>query len=248
MTGLPTPQPWFPLITSGEQRNSKATCLQIGSQEYHINHHPNTKNTANNLLSLLDAKALWQPGQSFILAGFILSLPGPDPCGSEQPIQRERPVATQHPLRNCVWSSSSSFPHICNTTSWNWTVTKLHSMFVHFLAFFLTFLSSCRFDRQWTDCIMEAVLICNVRVFETIGWRVRPRPTVSWLRQNLRDRDSQKWVWRLVSRPDQVTKHHRWWLDSIHDSINVIISNVCFWSYIWISYVIFLIYTKPKII
>ena len=34
--------------------------------------------------------------------GFILSLPRPDPCGSEQPIHRERPVATQHPLRNCV--------------------------------------------------------------------------------------------------------------------------------------------------
>ena len=43
-----------------------------------------------------------QPGQSFILAGFIISLPRPGPCGSEQPIHRERPVATQNPLRNCV--------------------------------------------------------------------------------------------------------------------------------------------------
>ena len=33
---------------------------------------------------------------------FILSLPHPDLCGSEQPIHRERPVATQHPLCNCV--------------------------------------------------------------------------------------------------------------------------------------------------
>ena len=41
--------PVFPHITSGEQRNSKATPLQIGSQEYYINHHPNAKNTANNL-------------------------------------------------------------------------------------------------------------------------------------------------------------------------------------------------------
>ena len=94
--------PVLPHITSGEQRNSKATPLQIGSLEYQINHHPNAKNTANNLYSLLDAKGLWQPRQSFILAGFILSLPRPDPFGSEQPIHRERPVATQHPLRNCV--------------------------------------------------------------------------------------------------------------------------------------------------
>ena len=47
-------------------------------------------------------KGLWQPGQSFILAGFILSLPRPGPWGSEQPIHRQRPVATQHPLCNCV--------------------------------------------------------------------------------------------------------------------------------------------------
>ena len=46
-------------------------------------------------------------------------------CGSEQPIHRERPVATQHPPAQLCLSSSSSFPHICTTTSWNWTVTKL---------------------------------------------------------------------------------------------------------------------------
>jgi len=33
---------------------------------------------------------------------FILSLPRPDPCGFEHLIHRERPVATQHSLRNCV--------------------------------------------------------------------------------------------------------------------------------------------------
>ena len=31
-----------------------------------------------------DAKGLWKPGQSFILAGFTLSLPCPAPCGTEQ--------------------------------------------------------------------------------------------------------------------------------------------------------------------
>ena len=32
----------------------------------------------------LDAKGLWNPGQSFILAGFTLSLPRSAPCGTEQ--------------------------------------------------------------------------------------------------------------------------------------------------------------------
>ena len=32
----------------------------------------------------LDAKGLWKPGQSFILAGFTLSLPRSDPCGTQQ--------------------------------------------------------------------------------------------------------------------------------------------------------------------
>ena len=59
-------------------------------------------NRSKHLQSLPDAQGLWQPEQSFILAGFILSLPRSDPCGSEQPIHRERPVATQHSLRNCV--------------------------------------------------------------------------------------------------------------------------------------------------
>jgi len=32
----------------------------------------------------LDAKGLWKPGQSFILAGFTLSMPRSAPCGTEQ--------------------------------------------------------------------------------------------------------------------------------------------------------------------
>jgi len=54
------------------------------------------------LQGFLDAEVLWQPGQSFILAGFILSLPRPVPCGSERLIHRERPAATQHSLHNYV--------------------------------------------------------------------------------------------------------------------------------------------------
>ena len=40
--------------------------------------------------------------QSPPLLTLILSLLRSGPCGSEQPIHRERPVATQHTLRNCV--------------------------------------------------------------------------------------------------------------------------------------------------
>ena len=29
------------------------------------------------------------------------------------------------PPAQLCWSSSTSFPHVCTTTSWNWTVTKL---------------------------------------------------------------------------------------------------------------------------
>jgi len=35
--------PVFPHITSGEQRNSRATSLQIGFQEYQTDQHPNAK-------------------------------------------------------------------------------------------------------------------------------------------------------------------------------------------------------------
>jgi len=59
-------------------------------------------NSCKHLQSLPVAKGLWQPGQSFILAGFILFLPRPDPCGSEHLFHRERPLATQHSLRNSV--------------------------------------------------------------------------------------------------------------------------------------------------
>ena len=37
---------------------------------------------------------------------------------------RETGCDPEPPAQLC-WSSSSSFPHICATTSWNWTVTKL---------------------------------------------------------------------------------------------------------------------------
>ena len=37
---------------------------------------------------------------------------------------RETGCDPAHPAQLC-WSSSSSFPHICTTTSWNWIVTQL---------------------------------------------------------------------------------------------------------------------------
>jgi len=60
------------------------------------------------MLAALDASSSCQIRKgydnpvSFILAGFLLSLLRPDPWGSEHLIHRERPVATQHSLRNCV--------------------------------------------------------------------------------------------------------------------------------------------------
>jgi len=68
----------------------------------HLDDSSSSYNRCKHLQSLLDAKRLWQPGQSFIVAGFILSLPLPDPYGSEHLIHLQGLVATQHSLRNCV--------------------------------------------------------------------------------------------------------------------------------------------------
>ena len=43
-----------------------------------------TMNCYRATIVCLDAKGLWKPGQSFILAGFTLSLPCSAPCGTEQ--------------------------------------------------------------------------------------------------------------------------------------------------------------------
>ena len=43
-----------------------------------------TTNCYRATIVCLDVKGLWKPGQSFILAGFTLSLPCSAPCGTEQ--------------------------------------------------------------------------------------------------------------------------------------------------------------------
>jgi len=43
-----------------------------------------TTNCYRATIVCLDAKGLWKPGQSFILAGFTLSLPCSASCGTEQ--------------------------------------------------------------------------------------------------------------------------------------------------------------------
>jgi len=48
----------------------------------------------------LDAKGLWKPGQSFILAGFTLSLQRSAPCRTEQ-TKIDTGCDPAHP-RNCV--------------------------------------------------------------------------------------------------------------------------------------------------
>ena len=45
---------------------------------------PKNMNCYRATVVCLDAKGLWKPGQSFILAGFTLSLPRSAPCGTEQ--------------------------------------------------------------------------------------------------------------------------------------------------------------------
>ena len=81
------------------------------------------KTQLQTFLGRARCKKLWHPGRvSFYLV--YTFLPRPGPCGSEHFNFRERPVATQHSLRNCVENLATFLPRTCNTTSWNWTVTK----------------------------------------------------------------------------------------------------------------------------
>ena len=43
-----------------------------------------TSNCCRTTVAFLDAKGLWKPAQSFVLAGFTLSLPCSASCGTEQ--------------------------------------------------------------------------------------------------------------------------------------------------------------------
>ena len=65
--------PASPRITSGEQRNSKTTPLQTGSQEYQINHHPNAKTLQTISRACQMRKGYDNPGRvSFQLGLYFL--------------------------------------------------------------------------------------------------------------------------------------------------------------------------------
>ena len=119
--------PVFPHITSGEQRNSKATPLQIGSQEYQINHHPFQvqKKHCKQFVELARCEMIMTTRAEFHFSWVYTFSATPRSLliwATHPP--RETGCDPAPPAHLC-WSSSSSFPHMCTTTSWNWTVTKL---------------------------------------------------------------------------------------------------------------------------
>jgi len=73
-----------------DSKSTKSTIIQM--QKIHC----------KQFLELARCERVMTTRAEFHFSWLILSLPRPNPCGSEQPIHRERPVATQHPLRNCV--------------------------------------------------------------------------------------------------------------------------------------------------
>ena len=115
----------FPHITSGKQRNSKATPLQIGSQEYQINHYPNAKKHCKQFVELATCERVrrTQPEFHFSWVYTLSAMPRSLRIWATHS-PRETGCDPAPPAQLC-WSSSRSFPHICTTTSWNWTVTKL---------------------------------------------------------------------------------------------------------------------------
>ena len=111
--------PVFPHITSGEQRNSKATFLQIRSQEYQINHHPNAKKHCKHFVDFARCERVMTTQAEFHFCWVynFSATPRSLRIWATHP-PRETGCDPAPPAQLC-WSSRSSFPHICTTTSWN---------------------------------------------------------------------------------------------------------------------------------
>ena len=115
----------FPYITSREQRNSKATSLQTGFQAYQTNHHPNAKKHCKQFVEfarwerVVTARAEFHFSWVYTFSATPRSL---RIWATHPPRETGCDPATRAQL---CWSSSSFFPYICNTTSRNWTATKL---------------------------------------------------------------------------------------------------------------------------
>jgi len=99
--------------------------LQIGSQEYQIKHHPNAKKHCKQIVELARCERVMTTRAEFHFSWVYAFSATPRSLriwATHPP--RETGCDPTPPAQLC-WSSSSSFPHICTTTSWNWTVTKL---------------------------------------------------------------------------------------------------------------------------
>ena len=107
------------------RRNSKATPLQIGSQEYQINHHPNAKKHCKQFVELARCERVrrTQAEFHFSWAYTFSATPRSLRIWATHPLRETG--CDPAPLAQLCWSSSSSFPYTFTTTSWNWTVTKL---------------------------------------------------------------------------------------------------------------------------
>ena len=111
--------PVFPHITSGEKRNSKATSLQIGSKEYQINHHPNAKKHCKQFVELARCERVMTTRAEFHFSWVYTFSATPRSLRIWATHPPWETGCEPAPLAQIYWSSSSSFPHICNTTSWN---------------------------------------------------------------------------------------------------------------------------------
>ena len=89
------------------------------------NHHPNAKKHCKQFVELARCERVMTTRAEFHFSWVYTFSATPRSlriCATHPP--RETGCDPAPPAQLC-WSSSSSFPHICTTTSWNWTVTKL---------------------------------------------------------------------------------------------------------------------------
>ena len=117
-TGAARVLPHGPFLGNKEIRRLH---LSISDPKSFHSSFPCYKTAANICRACSMRKGYDNPGQSFILAGFVLSLPRPDQAPGPT---KETGCDPAQPAQLC-WSSGISFPCICNTTSWYWTVRKL---------------------------------------------------------------------------------------------------------------------------
>ena len=117
--------PVFTHIPSGEQRNSKSTPLQIESREYQINHHPNAEKHYKQFVELARCERVMATQEEFHFSWVYTFSSTPRSLRIWATHPPRETVCDAAPSAQLCWSSISSFPHICTTTSWNWTVTKL---------------------------------------------------------------------------------------------------------------------------